>query len=238
MFENGSSSPGAMKKVIEGEADFTVGMYALTPLRLKYMDSIKSHIGFPFVLIVPSGAELTPFEKLARPFQQKIWLLLSLTYFFGFWFIFVISRTRNSNLMLIIFGERQNPPMLNMLDISFGGSMHKLPKKSCPRLLLASFLLFCLVIRNLYQGLLFQFLQSDDRARPVMTIDEMIEKDFYFYMYSIYQEHTQHLKIDSRYEHCLFNLIRFQFKFINFQAKSLRLFRERKLPEKNFRSKL
>lgn len=187
-----------MSKVINGEADFTVGMYALTLLRLKYMDSIKSHLGFPFILIVPSGAKLTAFEKLTRPFQQDIWIALGLVYLLGFYFIIVISRSKSKQLANIVFGEQLNPPILNMLDVSFGGSMHKLPAESCPRLLLASFLLFCLVIRNLYQGLLFQFLQSDDRARPVMTVDEMIENDFYFYMYSIYQEHTQHLKINSR----------------------------------------
>lgn len=198
LYENGTCSPGAMKKVIDGEADLTVSMYALTELRLKYMDSTNSHFEFPFLLIVPPGAMLTPFEKLARPFQIEVWASLALTYFFGFLIIFAITRTRNESLMMMIFGESVNPPMLNMLDISFGGSMHTIPSKNGPRLMLASFLLFCLVVRSVYQGLLFDLLQSDNRAHPVMTVDEMIEKDFHFYMYSIFQELTQHLKINSR----------------------------------------
>lgn len=206
-----------MKKVIDGEADLTVSMYALTQLRLKYMDSTNSHFEFPFLLIVPPGAKLTPFEKLARPFQIEVWLSLGLTYFFGFLFIFVVTNTGNKSLMMTIFGERANPPMLNMLDISFGGSMRKIPSKTGPRLMLASFLMFCLVVRSVYQGLLFDLIQSDYRARPVMTVDEMIEKDFHFYMYSIFQELTQHLKINSRYELFLRYIIfeKSNLKFLN-----------------------
>lgn len=187
-----------MKKVIDGDADFTLAMYALTSVRLKYMDSIKSHMGFPFVLIVPPGAPFTPLEKIFRPFQLEFWLGLCVVFACGFLIIFIISRTGSKKAEKIVFGKLINPPYLNMLEIFFGGSLHLLPKKNFARLLLASFLLFCLVVRSLYQGLLFQFLQSESTVKPVMTVDEMIEKDFNFYMYSIYQEHTQHLKINSR----------------------------------------
>lgn len=216
-----------MKKVIDGEADLLVGMCAITPLRLKHMDCIKSHMSFPFLLIVPPGAEFTPFEKLLRPFHLEVWLMLCLVFICGFWFILVISTMGSVKLKHTIFGEHCGNPYLNMLDIAFGGSMKTPPRRNFPRLLFATFILFCLVIRSLYQGLLFEFLQSDNRAIPVMTIDEMIEKDFYFYMYNIYQEHTHSLKIHERWV-AFFRRLCFKFLFnsLKFQKKSLRIFRK------------
>lgn len=200
----------------------TIGMYAITTVRSKYMDSIKSHLSFPFILLVPPGAKLSPFQKFLRPFQLEIWLALSLTFICGFWFVIIVSIMGSNKFKNSVFGERINPPYLNMIDICFGGSLHKLPKKNFPRVMLAAFLIFCLVMRSLYQGLMFQFLQSDDRASPVMTVDEMIEKDFHFYMYSIYQEHTENLKIHPRLK--LFELqhnLAISFKY--FQTESLRI---------------
>lgn len=199
MFENGSSS-GAMQEVIEGNADFTAGMYVLTILRSEFMDPTWTHLSFPFVLVVPYGKKLTSLQKLLRPFNRFTWMLVFAVFISGFMLILGIQRIKRRHIENLIFGGNdRGSPHMNMLNIMFGNSMKKLPLKDFPRQLLATFLIFCFVIRNIYQGLLFQNMQMEDRVHPVMTIDEMIEEDFYFYMYPIYQDHTENLKIFNRY---------------------------------------
>lgn len=187
-----------MKKLMNDEADLILGFFFITSLRLKFFDSIESHIGFPFVLIVPPGEKFSSLEKIFRPFQLSIWIAIFAVLFCGILIIFITNTTRNKNLRQLIFGEVVNSPYLNMVDIFFGGSMSSLPKKTFSRLLLSTFLIFCFVVRNSYQGLLFQNMQSDDRAKPVMTVEEMIEKNFDFHMYPDFIEHSKPLKFFSR----------------------------------------
>lgn len=57
-----------------------------------------------------------------------------------------------------------------------------LPGRNFARYLLTCFILFCLVLRTAYQGKQFEFLQKDMRPADVATIDEMIDKNFTFYV--------------------------------------------------------
>lgn len=198
MFENGSSS-GAVREILDGNADFTAGMFVLTVLRREFMDHTRTHLCFPFVLVVPYGNTFTPLQKLFHPFNRLTWVLVSLVFVAGFLVILAVWRTKKKNIENLVFGDNdKGSPYLNMVNIVFGGSMKKLPSKDFPRQLLATFLIFCFVIRNVYQGLLFKNMQVEDRMQPVSTIDEMIDQDFYFYMYPIYQDHTQNMKIYKR----------------------------------------
>lgn len=197
LYENGSSK-GAVGMVINREVDLTLGFMVLTALRTKYMDATYSFTSWPFVLIVPPGAEVSSFQKLFRPFSVIVWCLLSFSFLCGFIFIFIIRRCNNAWLIKQIFGHVNHVSYLNMMNIFFGGTLHILPSNNVSRMLIATFILYCIVMRNLYQGSLFKFLQSDDRQRPVMTVDEMLEKKFTFYIYPVYHEHTKHLKFSKR----------------------------------------
>ena len=86
MFKNGSSS-GALKKVVDGDADMTAGMYAITKARFKFLDATMSHFGFPF------GAKLTPLQKLLIPFKQNVWMAIVIVVISGFIFIAKITKT-------------------------------------------------------------------------------------------------------------------------------------------------
>jgi len=71
---------------------------------------------------------------------------------------------------------------LNMLIGAVGGSQPVLPKRNFARFILMMFLLYALVIRTLYQGSYFKLLKSNRPKRKVQSIDEMVEKDFKFYV--------------------------------------------------------
>lgn len=184
--------------VVNKEADLMLGFMALTLLRFQYMDSTDSFISFPFVLIVPPGQEFSPFQKLFRPFSVVVWIYVLTTFACGLTFMFIVQKFGNKFCKQIIFGEDNRAPYLKMMNVFFGGSLHVLPQKSTPRILLSTFILYCIVIRTVYQGFLFTFLQSDDRQSPVMTMDDVLDRNFDVYMYPVYVEHSKHLKFFSR----------------------------------------
>lgn len=195
--EDNGTSTGAMKMVIDGEVDFTIGMYTITSLRNKYMTSSQSYFTIPFLLIIPPGAPFSAFTKLFRPFRDVVWILLLMTFVIGFVVIFVV-RFQSNVVKDFVFGNKNNSPFLNIFNIFFGGSMDLLPSRNFARFLLATFVIFCFVIRTLYQGALFQFLQTEDRAKEAQTIDELIERDFMFYMLPASFETTKHMKFANR----------------------------------------
>lgn len=148
--------------------------------------------------MIPPGESLTPFEKLFRPFQQTVWIFLFITLLTGAVVIFIFNFSKKSSKALV-FGDDIRTPYLNMLIGIVGGSQHVLPKKSFSRSLLMMFLLFCLVQRSIYQGSLYIFLQSDGRNPDVATIDEMIEKNFDFYVRETLEHNIKHMSFYQRF---------------------------------------
>ncbi|CRL04599.1 CLUMA_CG017667, isoform A [Clunio marinus] len=192
LYENGTSK-GAIAMVINKEADLTLGMYTITYLRTRFMTSSHLYYSVPFIVIVPPGAPLSPFEKLFRPFQIDVWTLLLITFATAVGVVtfvkFQSPRVRN-----FVFGAGNRSPYLNILNAFVGGSLTSMPTKNFARTLLMMFFLFSIVKRTLYQGALFQFLQSDDRSKEVQSIDELVEEDFDVYMMASSLEHTQNMK--------------------------------------------
>lgn len=186
---NGSAT-GAIKKLIDKEADLAIGNYPLRLSQMKDLDSSSAYFSLPLVFAIPFGEKYSPFEKLLQPFEYIVWILILVTLSFGICVIFVINwklrRIRN-----FVYGTDVENPIINMLIAIFGLSQTKLPKGNFARFLLMIFLLFCLVQRNLYQGALYIFLQSDGRHKEVQSLEEMVSKNFEYHMFDSYSEFTE-----------------------------------------------
>ena len=187
VLDNGSCT-GATKKVIEGKADMTIGLYAVTPTRSKFMSSSKPYLEMPFVVMIPRGALLPPLVKLFYPFELHAWYSLLAVLLFGM-VVIIIIKYQSPNIQNIVFGRNNLNPLFNMVIVVLGGSQSNLPKRNFARFLLMCFMLFCLVQRNLYQGSLFGILQSEQRLSEPSTIDELIAKGFDFYIEINSKEH-------------------------------------------------
>lgn len=194
--ENGSSS-GAMAMVLHKEAEFTLGMYTISYLRSKFMTSSEFYYSVPFILIVPPGTPFSSFEKLFRPFQLAVWILLLVVFSAAVCVVTVVKFQSSPHIRSFVFGTT-NSPYLNILNVFLGGSLAPLPKRNFARTLLMIFILFSIVKRTLYQGALFQFLQADDRNKEVQTIDELVERNFKVHMLPSSIEHTQNMKFRSQ----------------------------------------
>lgn len=196
IFENGSST-GTIKKLMDGEADFIVGNLFLMTTRMKFMSSTLSYTSMPIVLIIPPGKAFTSFEKLFKPFRISVWFYVIAVVVIGF-IVICLTKSQSKSVQNFVFGEGVSYQNLNMLLIFVGGSQHFLPRYNFSRFILMSFILFCLVGRTLYQGSLYTFMQTDNRAPQIATIDGLVEEGFNFYMYNTYQEFVQYSRIYKR----------------------------------------
>jgi hypothetical protein len=196
LYDNGTAT-GIMKQTIEGEKDMLMGFYYLTFTRSKYMSYTQSHFSIPLVIMIPNGEPLTSFEKLFRPFQNIVWIFLLLTFGSGVIVIAIIN-CQHRKFKNFIFGEGIKTPYLNMINVFVGGSQHILPKNNFARTLLMMFMLFCLVQRSIYQGSLYIFLQSDGRNPEISSIDEMMDKNFVFYIRETLEHNIKHMHFYDR----------------------------------------
>lgn len=128
------------------------------------------------------GEQISAYFKLLQPLDNFVWILLAITIFVGVLVICLVN-SRFKKWKDFVFGRKIKHPLLNMLFVMVGGSLHKLPTRNFARFLLAMFSLYCLVIRSVYLGALFIFLQSEAQLKDVDTLDEMYSKGFQFVMY-------------------------------------------------------
>lgn len=130
-----------------------------------------------------SGSELSSFEKFIKPLDLIVWMLLIIFVAVGFLVIYVVGKT-SARCQDFVFGVGVRKPYMNMWVAIFGGSQHRLPHRNFARNLLMMFLIFCLVMRTLYTGSLYRFLQSKVYHKEAQSIDDMINRDYKFYTVS------------------------------------------------------
>lgn len=180
--ENGTAT-GALKCLLNNESDIALGGFALRQTHTKFLDPSMVYFSMPIVFAIPPGKKYSGFEKLLRPFDLLVWFSITSTLTIGI-LVIILMNYKFKGCRSFVFGRRTGNPVVNMLIAIFAQTQRRLPGRNFSRFLLMSFLLFCLVQRNVYQGSLYIFLRSDGRHKEVQSIPEMIEKDFQFYMYS------------------------------------------------------
>jgi ABC-type amino acid transport substrate-binding protein len=189
IFENGSIS-GAMGEVHTRAADLAWGNLNL---KLDRIDKLGFSFGYyleTLIFVIPKGEKLSSFQKLVRPFEVDVWIACSATLFVSILIIFIVTH-QSQFARKYIFGGRVGNPYMNLMTIIVGGSQRKLPALTFARSLLMMFILLCLVIRTIYQGSLYKFLQANDKKPDAATIEEMAQKGFKFCMIPSYDDMTR-----------------------------------------------
>lgn len=180
IFNNGSSH-GSFAALMNNEADLAISGWFLTGERLKFFDASTSYNNGQLVFMVPPGREFTPFEKLIRPFSTELWAVLGSCLIVGFLVILFVQRSPKK-VQSFVFGVGVNYPTLNMFAAFLGGTQKILPRRNFARFLLMMFLIYSLIIRNLYQGSFFKISQSRKHHKEIESVNEIIEKDYKIYV--------------------------------------------------------
>jgi hypothetical protein len=97
-----------------------------------------------------------------------------------------------------IIGKRMRNEFMNLLIGFLGLSQHDLPDKNFPRYLLMMYLIFCLIVRSLYLGSMFNMLKSDIRMGEFVSIRDFYEAGFSFYLYETLSERLDYPEINAR----------------------------------------
>jgi hypothetical protein len=194
LYSNGTAT-GAMAKVINKEVDLTIGKFTITESRMKFMSATFSYYSSPLIVMVPRGKDVTPIERLMKPFQETVWVLVVLVFAVAFLAIGFLKIKGDEGQRDFVFGSRNRAPTLNLFVSFIGGSLVRLPTRNFARTLLCIFLLYSLIVRNSYTGALFNFIKrSNVRRPPFDSIDAMVEENFTFYMVKSAQELTKEVK--------------------------------------------
>lgn len=190
MNADGSGYGGFYNTKLRG-SDITFGNVNLKIERTVYLGFTFPYAVDLLIFIIPPGRELSSMQKLLRPFDNVVWVSLSLVFSFGFVIIAFFEIKCRKEVKNFIFGYNVSAPFMNFLIAIFGGSQQQLPKGNFARFILMVFLLFCLVMRALYQGSLFEFLQSSDKEKEPQTIAEMAAKDYGFFLIASYNDFSK-----------------------------------------------
>lgn len=166
---------------MEKKAELVLDCYWLTKTRLKYLDSTSAYYNDYAIVIVPPGQDLSPFNKLLSPFTLIVWSLLLLCIIIGI-VVIIVVRLHFKSFQNFLFGERVNYPILNIFIALLGGTQYRLPRTTFGRFLLMNFLLFSLNMRTLYQGSMFQIMQSNRKYSEMQSVDEIIASGFKFHI--------------------------------------------------------
>lgn len=196
LLDNGTAT-GILKQTIDGDADILMAFYYLTYQRSKFLSFSHSHYSVPLVIMIPMGRPYSAFEKLFKPFQLVLWSTIILTFALALLTIAIIN-CQNGGIRRFIFGTKVTNPYMNFLNILMNGVQDVLPKRTFARYLLMVFMLFCLVLRTIYQGSLYQFLQSDDRKPDMERIDEMMKNKFVFYIRETLEHNIKNMSFYNR----------------------------------------
>lgn len=180
----------------DNTSDVIIGDFFLRYDRLLTLDSSAVYYSAELGFIVPNGRHFTSLESFSNSFQLNVWILITTTLFIAVFIICAIKfqplRVRN-----FVFGSTVHSPLFNLFEIVFGISQKRLPARNFARFILTCFILFCLVIRSLYQGAAYHFLKSDMHRKAVETIDEIVEQDFLIYVFNETVNIVNHEKIDK-----------------------------------------
>ncbi|XP_070496199.1 glutamate receptor ionotropic, NMDA 1-like [Chironomus tepperi] len=178
VFENGTCTRG-FDILKERKTDILLGDLYLKELRLKYFDASAPYLNYPLFFILPSQPKLNMLQKLLSPYELTVWILVALYLSIGVSVILLIN-LKFKFMKKLVYGDRVHHVVTNLYTTFIGQPQIKLPKNNFARLLLMSFLIYSLVIRNAYQGSLYKFLQSDGQYKEPQTIAELIDKKYKF----------------------------------------------------------
>jgi len=140
--------------------------------------------------VIPQGELYTEWEKLFLVFDEATWLLIVITFAAAFVVIIFINNFTNRVTRNFVFGRNVTTPALNVLKIFFGLGQMVLPNRNFARFLLTLFIIWTLIIRTCYQGLLFEYLIGDGRKPGINSFDELLSRNF---TYHANDEHCRNL---------------------------------------------
>lgn len=146
----------------------------------------------PLVLIVPPGKEVISIFKLLTPFNDSVWMVVGGMMLAAF-VLTTVLKFQSRKVQGFVFGKRNRTPYMNVMTVVVGLPVHQTPGRNFSRWMLMMFIILWLIMRSLYQAVLFKDLQSTPRTLPVQSIEESLRRGFVYYMLPPTHENVKYL---------------------------------------------
>ncbi|KAG5668375.1 hypothetical protein PVAND_016316 [Polypedilum vanderplanki] len=177
----------------------------------------SAHVTAPYLtseifFYVSPGEIYTPYEKLLLPFDFETWIFLILTFSTAFCSVFITNFLPKST-QLVVFGKSVKTPSLNILGAFFGIGQLKEPENNFGRILLMNFIIFCLIIRTAYQGVMFEMMTKEIRRPSANSVEELRKENYEIYYFKSLKHWVTTIE---NYESFNFIQINEKMDFVNF----------------------
>lgn len=193
---NGSGT-GLLGRTMRGEVDASLRSWSLQLDRRVVLSETVSYFSDKLIMIMPLPVPLSPLLKFVRPMDLEVWCSIIAIVIIASFVIFLFN-IMPKNYYRMIIGEDLRHNYLNILIGFVGLSQTTLPEKNFPRFLLMMFLIFCLIVRSLYLGSLFNMLKSDVRSKEFVSIKNFYDAGFNFYVYETLSQRLDYKEVNEK----------------------------------------
>ncbi|XP_055522404.1 uncharacterized protein LOC129716594 [Wyeomyia smithii] len=175
------NSTGLVGMIQRQEVDFGISCLGISTARNEILKAGIAHYTTALVLAVPRGRRYTAFEKLFLPFQRNVWYAVVI-FVTGAIVVIALVECKNDNVQNFVYGKDIRTPFLNLLQVFLGVAMHSIPSRNFARTLLFMWMFLNLVLRALYQGAMYRFLQKKSTLPPFQTLAEIDQTEALYYV--------------------------------------------------------
>lgn len=103
------------------------------------------------IFITTPGEDYSSIEMIFLPFDYETWTFLGSYFGIAFIVIFIVNHMSKS-IKNLIYGVGIHSAAFNVIAVSLGVTVYKVPKNNFARIILTFFIFYCLIIRTAYQG--------------------------------------------------------------------------------------
>lgn len=132
---------------------------------------------------IPVGKPYDSLQKLYFPFAKNVWFCVCTLFVIAVLAIVTLKLTSRKYRNFVI-GHSNDMPFFNLVNTCLGGSVppHGVPSRNFARTIFLIWLLSTFVLRNAYQGKLFDNLRSDQRNEPLYRLKALYESNVKLYL--------------------------------------------------------
>lgn len=124
--------------------------------------------------IVTKGLRFTPTEKLILPFDGATWIALASTLIISIVATYLMT-LMSTEIQVFIFGFRTKNQILTIIQSFFGVGVITVPGGNISRFIFMIYTLAFLVVRNAYQGKMFEFVTSNVTQSTAKTVQDLFD---------------------------------------------------------------
>lgn len=118
-------------------------------------------------VMVPYNRIRNMIENMSRMVRPTVWIMVIVVIFLASTFLYTISRVQRDKTWNHVF-------LFDLFRFHMNQTLPQIPTKLTPRLVIASWLIYCVIINSVFQGSLYTNMSKNDDFR-ISTIDELLK---------------------------------------------------------------